>query len=143
MKRISIATIAAGLLSAASLLAVQQAHAQETCPLTLEGIGELSPGQVQVGDTSFGIRDVDFTAFVGNASLDLVGTDVTDVTLDTTFAIESAPECTGRPSIDGQIVGDSRFDDVIRFCGVLSVPESLIGAIGILGTPISEEICVP
>lgn len=143
MKRTSRATIVAGLLSAIGLISVQQAHAEETCPLSLTAFGELSPGQVQRGDTRFGLRDVDFTAFVGNASSDLVGTDVTSVTFNTRFAIESAPECTGRPSVEGSIIGDSRFDDVIRFCGVLSVPESLIGAIGVVGTLVGEETCIP
>jgi len=126
----------------AILVGIQQAQAEEMCPATLEGIGILYPGQSMIGDTSIGFRDVDFRGFVGDASLDLVGVDVLDVTIDTTFAIESAAECTGRPSAPGNLVGDSRFDDMIRFCGFLSVPESLIAAIGILGTPVGEA-CIP
>jgi len=142
MKRITAAGLGASLVGAACLLGVQQAQAEETCPLSLTAIPEMFPGDVIRDDTRFGLRKVEFTAFVGDASLDLVGVDVTDVTFDTMFAIESAPECTGRPGVNGQVVGDSRFDDVIRRCGFLSVPESLIGAIGILGTPVGEA-CIP
>jgi len=137
------AVLGAGLVGAGCLFAAQQAKAQETCPLSLTFYGELYPGESVSDSSRFEFREVEFTAFVGSPSLDLVGVNVTDVTLDTTFAIDSAPECTGRPLVGGAVIGDSRFDDAIRRCGAFSVPESLLGAIGILGRLVSEDVCIP
>jgi len=143
MKTISKITLGAGLLTAIAGASVPLARA-DSCNLSLTPFGELYAGEAVSDSTRAGRQRVDFVAFVGDASLDLVGTNVTDVTFGTKFAIQSAPTCTGSAFGDANVVGDSRFDDAIVRCGFLSIPESLIGAIGVLGTLDRDgETCKP
>jgi hypothetical protein len=93
----------------------------------------MSPGESVVDSVDFQNKSVEFVAFVGDASLDLVGLAITDVQGGAIFNREGSADCTARPPVSIAGAGfDDRFDDAVIRCGFLSVPDSLQFAIGIV-----------